>query len=246
MGDGERHIGVLPVISILIVEDDAPLSNGIVLTLKEPERRFEQCFDIASAKALLNAPRVAFDLIILDVNLPDGSGLDFCRWLRETRDVPVLFLTANDTEMDMVAGLETGGDDYVTKPFSLAVLRARVAALLRRGKTRPAQPEATVARIGPFRFDFGRMVFEKNNAAVELSKTEQKLLSLLVQNKGKTLRRETLSEGVWRDGTEYVDENALSVAIRRLRGKLEDDPSNPEYIRTVFGVGYVWAGKTDE
>jgi len=222
--------------NILIVEDDAPLSNGIVLVLQENERQFTQCFDISSAKLQLDKQQ--FDLIILDINLPDGSGLDFCRRIRTFSTVPILFLTANDTELDMVSGLETGGDDYITKPFSLAVLRARVAALLRRSVTFSSQMKIEIDR---FSFDFERMIFEKDNSPVELSKTEQKLLLLLVQNKGHTLTREKLSERIWQDGTEFVDENALSVTICRLRTKLEDDPGNPMYIKTAYGLGYTWA-----
>lgn len=223
---------------ILIVEDDAPLSNGIVLTLQETDRQFTQCFDISSAETQLGKGQ--FDLIILDINLPDGSGLALCRRIRVFSTVPILFLTANDTELDMVSGLETGGDDYITKPFSLAVLRARVNALLRRGSVSQAQ---TKIEINAFSFDFEHMSFHKDNSPIELSKTEQKLLYQLVQNKGQVLTREKLSEHIWPDGTEYVDENALSVAVRRLRSKLEDDPSAPQYIQTVFGLGYTWAVK---
>jgi DNA-binding response OmpR family regulator len=145
-------------------------------------------------------------------------------------------LTANDTELDMVAGLECGADDYVTKPFSLAVFRARVDALLRRGTYGGGKVE-----VGGFVFDFESLRFEKNSQSVELSKTEARLLQILFTNKGQTLTRERLLELIWPDGTEYVDENALSVAVRRLRSKLEDEPSNPKYIRTVHGIGYKWA-----
>jgi DNA-binding response OmpR family regulator len=224
---------------ILIVEDDAVLSSGIALTLKENARHFTQCADISSAKATFLTRQ--FELVILDINLPDGSGLELCRWMRDLSEVPILFLTVNDTEMDIVLGLETGGDDYLTKPFSLAVLRARVSALLRRGGTTAGF--SNKIEIDRFSFDFERMIFEKDGVSIELSKTEQRLLFLLVQNKGQTLSREKLSERVWQNGTDYVDENALSVAIRRLRGKLEDDPSAPAYIKTVFGVGYTWAVK---
>ncbi len=221
---------------ILIIEDDSALSGGIVLALKEHTRQFTQCADITSAKAIFCVN--PFDLVILDIKLPDGNGLDFCQWVRLSSDVPILFLTANDTEMDIVSGLEMGGDDYITKPFSLAVLRARVSVLLRRsGVVR----DRMKVEAGRFLFDFERMIFEKDGVPIELSKTEQRLLYLLVVNKGQTLSRERLSERVWQDGMEYVDENALSVAIHRLRGKLEDDPSNPDYIKTVFGIGYTWA-----
>jgi DNA-binding response OmpR family regulator len=134
---------------ILIVEDDAVLSGGIALTLQEHTRQFTQCHNIESAKSAF--AQQVFDLLILDINLPDGSGLDFCRWVRASSNVPVLFLTANDTEMDIVYGLETGGDDYLTKPFSLAVLRARVSALLRRSVETAAQMKIEMDR---FLFDF--------------------------------------------------------------------------------------------
>ena len=179
-----------------------------------------------------------FDLLILDVNLPDGSGLDLLRQVRAAGDsTPVILLTANDLELDIVAGLELGADDYITKPFSLAVLRARVNTQLRRGGT--AQPERL--ELSGFIFDFGRMSFTKEGVPVELSKREQQLLRLLVENRGQTLTRAALVDRIWTDGAEYVDENALSVTVKRLRDKLEDTPSRPRYIKTVYGLGYTWA-----
>ncbi|MDR0861182.1 MAG: response regulator transcription factor [Oscillospiraceae bacterium] len=222
---------------ILILEDDDALCRGIELALKGADRTFTLCFSLAEARAKLrdDAP----ELFILDVNLPDGSGLDFCAELRAAgNSAPVLMLTANDTELDIVTGLERGADDYVTKPFSLAVLRARVDALSRRG----SHSTAKVAVQG-FAFDFETLRFEKNGQAVELSKTEARLLQALFSNKGQTLTREQLLERIWTDGTEFVDENALSVAVRRLRAKLEDEPSEPRFIVTVHGIGYKWAVK---
>jgi DNA-binding response OmpR family regulator len=220
-------------LTILILEDDTALCKGIELTLKGAEWRFTLCHSIVEARtALVNESP---DLFILDINLPDGSGLAFCAELRTAGNKsPVLMLTANDTELDMVTGLESGADDYVTKPFSLAVLRARVDALLRRGAY------DKIATIDGFMFDFEALRFEKSGQAVELSKTEARLLQLLFANKGQTLSREQLLERIWPDGTEFVDENALSVAVRRLRAKLEADPSNPRYIKTVHGIGYKW------
>ena len=171
--------------------------------------------------------------------LPDGSGLELLRRIRRSSAVPVILLTANDMELDEVTGLESGADDYITKPFSLAVLRARVAAQLRRGK--PESRERL--ELGPFSFDFQTMEFRRDGRAVELSKTEQRLLRVLVENRGRTLPRSLLVDRVWTDGAEYVDENALSVTVKRLRGKLEKDPANPEYIKTVYGIGYTWAVK---
>jgi DNA-binding response OmpR family regulator len=222
-------------LKILILEYDAALCKGMELALKAPGREFLLCHSVDAVKTQLknNSP----DLFILDINLPDGSGLDFCKKLRAGGyTTPILMLTANDTELDMVTGLESGADDYVTKPFSLAVLRARIDALLRRGSHSESKTFS-----GDFMFDFEVMRFEKNGQAIELSKTEARLLQLLFTNKGQTLTRERALSVIWPDGMEYVDENALSVAIRRLRSKLENDPSNPQFIKTVHGIGYKWA-----
>ena len=223
--------------SILISVDDRALGDGLCLALKDPALELTLCRTLSAARSALEAG--SFDLLILDVNLPDGNGLDFLRRLRAgANSVPVILLTANDMETDIVAGLESGADDYVTKPFSLAVLRARVNAQLRRD--RGAVPSGPLVLDG-FSFDFERMEFRRDGRSVDLSKTEQKLLRLLVANRGTTLRRETLIDRVWTDGAAYVDENALSVTVKRLRGKLEDDPSHPRYLKTVYGLGYTWA-----
>ena len=217
---------------ILLLEDDTALGRGIQLALQGPETGVTLVTILAQARETLG--REHFDLLILDVNLPDGSGLEL---LREVRgQVPVILLTANDLETDIVTGLESGAEDYITKPFSLAVLRARVNAQLRRGQRAPR------VELGPFVFDFDRMEFRKDGKALELSKTEQKLLRLLVENRGQTLARGTLVDRIWTDGAEYVDENALSVTVKRLRGKLEENPSAPQYLKTVYGIGYTWAG----
>jgi DNA-binding response OmpR family regulator len=220
---------------IVILEDDTALCKGIELALAAPGRQFSQYSNISQARAAVKLTLP--DLFILDINLPDGSGLDFCTQLKTAGYArPILMLTANDTEMDMVNGLENGADDYITKPFSLAVLRARVDALLRRGSYIKDK-----IRLSGFMFDFEAMRFEKDGQSIELSKTEARLLQTLFTNKGQTVPRERLFELIWRGGTEYVDENALSVAVRRLRAKLENDPSNPKYIKTVHGIGYKWA-----
>ena len=220
---------------ILILEDDIALCKGIELALAAPGREFTLCYSVGDAEAEVRGGPP--DMFILDINLPDGSGLGFCARLRTAGyTAPILMLTANDTELDMVTGLESGADDYVTKPFSLAVLRARIDALARRG------PGSGVKMAADgFVFDFEVMRFEKNGQAVELSKTEARLLQLLFTNKGQTVTRERLLEQIWPDGTEYVDGNALSVSVRRLRAKLEDDPSSPKFVLTVHGIGYKWA-----
>ncbi len=220
---------------LLLVEDDDALGRGIRLALEGGGLRVTVCRTLAEGRRTLEDG--AFDLLILDVNLPDGNGLDFLRTLRRDHATPVILLTANDLETDIVAGLELGADDYITKPFSLAVLRARVHAQLRRGT--PAQTERV--EIDRFSFDFGRMEFQRDGQPVELSKTEQKLLRLLVENRGRTLTRAQLVDRIWTDGAAYVDENALSVTVKRLRDKLEEIPSKPRYIKTVYGLGYTWA-----
>lgn len=220
--------------SVMILEDDADLAEGIRLSLQSDELRFTVCHTIADAKEALKLWR--FDLLIFDINLPDGSGLDFCRELKQKLRVPIALLTAKGMEMDIVRGLESGADDYITKPFSLMVLRARIRALLRRnGEEGRAEYKDSV-----FLFRFETMEFYKNGAVVELSKTEQRILYLLISNRNHILTREKLLEWVWPEGTEYVEDNALSVGIRRLRDKLEDHPSDPSYIKTVYGKGYVW------
>ena len=222
--------------NIIIIEDDTALARGIELALREDSRKFTVCHNLSDAKQALSD--TVFDLMLLDISLPDGTGLDFCREIRDSFPAPIIFITANDTEMDIVAGLELGGDDYITKPFSLAVLRARVNAQLRRGSAREA-----ALRFGNMTFDFERLLFTKNARSIALSKTEQRLLHLLVSNPGQTVTRERLLDYIWPDGGDFVDENALSVAISRLRSKIEDDSSLPAYIKTVRGIGYCWAVK---
>ena len=142
-------------------------------------------------------------------------------------------------EMDVVTGLESGADDYITKPFSLAILRARVNAQLRRNSA----ASYSAVEIDVLSFDFDRMEFCKDGQPIELSKTEQKLLRVLVENRGQTLTRAALVDRIWVDGGEYVDENALSVTVKRLRDKLEEVPSKPQYLKTVYGIGYTWVVK---
>lgn len=187
---------------ILLIEDDQALGRGTALALAGEGREIRVAATLAQGWAALSEGEYA--LVLLDLNLPDGNGLDFLTALRRTSGVPVLILTANDLESDQVAGLELGADDYVTKPFS---------------------------------FDFERLRFMRNGTEVELSKTEQRLLRLLVEHRGQTLTREQLLDRVW-DGGEFVDANALSVAVKRLRDKLTDAP-----IKTVYGLGYTWEEK---
>lgn len=219
---------------IQIVEDDRALSDGIVLALKEPDLEFVQDVTVKAARASFGEKQP--ELIILDVNLPDGSGYDYLKWVRERSQLPVLVLTANDMEMDEVMGLTLGADDYMAKPFSLAVLRARIQALMRRGRSQSAY----VYEEDDFLFDFGSLVFLRKGQPLSLSVNEQRLLRLFVENRGRVLTRNILIDRLWSDGGEYVDENALSVTVNRLRSKLEDKKGGISYIKTIYGQGYMW------
>lgn len=215
---------------LIIVEDDKSLNQGLCKALADQNRQVISCQNIRSAREQLALGGAA--LVLLDINLPDGNGLDFLQEIKATSpSLPVIMLTANDTDMDIVEGLEKGADDYITKPFSLSVLRARVNARLRQTTDSAAEQ---LHENGKFYFDFDHMHFTVNGNAVELSKTEQKLLRLFVENQGTTLSRSFLVDRIWTDGAEYVDENALSVTVKRLRDKLDAQ----EHIKTIYGIGY--------
>lgn len=230
---------------ILIIEDDKGLNAGIAIGLGNETYHFTGCSTLEEARAAIHT--ADFDLVILDLNLPDGSGYDLLREYRRRSDSPVLILTANDLEVNEVMGFELGANDYVTKPFSLAVLRARIENLLKISASRQtdARGSDTRARSRLFYQDESLLLdpvhlrFEKDGHEISLSRTEQRLLLKLLENRGNTVPRERLLETIW-DDTEYVDENALSVAVSRLRAKLEDIPSKPVHILNVYGIGYVW------
>ena len=220
---------------ILIIEDDETLNEGIAMTLEEEETLVFRADCLKEGKRLFEEQQP--DLILLDVNLPDGDGFTFCKELRQQSDVSIIFLTANDMELDIVRGLEMGGDDYITKPFSLMVLRARVRTVLRRrsesheaGKT---AKKSDLFYSGDLVLDFDNMSFTKGGQPVLLSRIEQKLLKLLVQNRGQTLSKELLMDKVW--GDEFVEDHALTVTIKRVRDKLQTGQ-----IKSIYGIGYTW------
>lgn len=219
---------------IQIIEDDRALSDGIVIALQDNNTQFIQDIDIKSAKESFH--NNVIDLIILDINLPDGNGYDYLQWVRSISELPVLILTANDMEMDEVRGLSLGADDYMTKPFSLAVLRARIQALARRNTNHLS---AAYQEDG-FLFDFDKMEFYRDGKELVLSVNEQRLLRILLQNKGQILSRNTLEEALWGIDSDFLDENTLSVTINRLRSKLEDKNTGFSYIQTIYGQGYRW------
>ena len=217
---------------ILIVEDDNTLNSGLCKALREEGRRIVSCESIAEARDQLSLDTVSF--VLLDVNLPDGNGLELLREIKTLNpEIPVILLTANDTDRDIVTGLEQGADDYITKPFSLSVLRARVNTQLRKAQRSTGDG---VFSDNAYVFDFNSMAFTVEGRQVELSKTEQRLLRILTDNSGLTVKRDVLIDRLWTDGAEYVDENALSVTVKRLRDKL----SAQDKIKTVYGIGYIW------
>ncbi len=218
--------------NILIVEDDLTLRTGIMYGLRDDTYNLYQASNIDEARNIYESNEI--NLVILDINLPDGSGLDLLKEIREKDNVSIIILSANDMETDIVVGLEMGANDYISKPVSLMILRARVKVQLRK------DGEQDIFCKGSLKLDFAKMLFSKGNNVIELSKTEQKLLRVLVENSGITLTRSLLIDKVWTSGSEYVDENALSVSIKRLRDKLEDTPTQPNYIKTVYGLGYTW------
>ncbi|MDE7331159.1 MAG: response regulator transcription factor [Lachnospiraceae bacterium] len=221
---------------ILVVEDDRGLREGIELALRREEFAFFLCESMEKAREELRAGD-DFDLILLDINLPDGSGYDLLKEVKSRGDIPVIILTANDLEMDEVRGLELGAEDYITKPFSLMVLRARIDKVLKNAGDRGKKH---VYRFDDLLFSFDEMQIKKGEEEIILSRTELKLLQLLVENKNIVLGRETLIDRIWTDGAEYVDENALSVAVGRLRNKLKEKGEG--HLQTVYGKGYVWKG----
>ena len=224
-------------IQIVIVEDDKDLSAGLCRALKDESRSIVSCENLKSAREQIFLTNPA--LILLDINLPDGNGLDLVKEIRDkSLSFPIILVSANDTDADIVKGLELGADDYVTKPFSLSVLRARVNTQLRKSESLVGSDSVS---IDDYFFDFERMIFKADGEEISLSKTEQRLLKMLVSNQGVTLSRDDLIDRLWTDGAEFVDENALSVAIKRLRDKL----NAKDYIKTVYGLGYMWV-KNDE
>ena len=222
---------------LLIVEDDPTLGEGIRLALQAPELRPQLCRSLADAGELLS--RRSFDLLILDINLPDGNGLDLLRALRRESEVPVILLTANDLETDIVAGLELGADDYITKPFSIEELLARIRAALRNKAEGAAEVPGQVGKLmaGPLTMDVDRHEVSVNGQEVELTRREFDLLRYLLENKEKVVTREVLLDNVW--GFDFVGEtNTVDVYIRFLRSKI-DERFHIKLIHTVRGVGYV-------
>lgn len=221
---------------IFFVEDDLSLIHGLSFALRQ------QGYEIVNARTCLEAETLwqddSYDLVILDVTLPDGSGYDLCRLIRQSSKVPILFLTAADEETDVIMGLDIGGDDYITKPFKLAIFLSRVNALLRRsGDFR--QPDDTLQSGGITVHQLTREVI-KDGTPVELTASEYKLLCFFLEHSNLVLSPEQILGRLWDCEQNYIDSSTLTVYIRRLRAKIEDDPSSPKRIITVRRMGYKW------
>ena len=218
--------------TILIIEDDPGIMRGLSLTLKK-ER-----YNILSAgcgRSALPLLKKDLQLIILDINLPDTTGFDLCRKIRKDSSVPIIFLTARDSEMDQLRGYTLGCDDYITKPFSSTLLILKIKALLKR----TGKGETIIIR-GNFEYHRDKNVLYKNGDNISLSSTEMKLFILFITNTGIVLTKDVIIERIWGCENKIVEENTLTVTVNRLRKKIEDDHKNPIYIKTLFGIGFYW------
>lgn len=222
---------------IMLLEDDLSLIDGLSYALNK------QGWNITVAKTVTEAIRLwrgaAFDLLILDVSLPDGNGFDFCKNVRQVSDVPILFLTASDEETNVVMGLDIGGDDYVTKPFKLGVLISRINALLRRGRGTLGADDSLDSNGITLSLMQGQAF--KNHQNLELTSVEYRLLCYFMRNPNRILTKEQIYGQLWDCDDNFVDDNTLSVYIRRLRLKIEDNPERPRKIITVRRMGYKWS-----
>lgn len=223
---------------IFFVEDDLSLMGGLSFALKKQGYDVEAARTFAQAKQIWQEGR--YDLVILDVTLPDGSGFDLCREIRQHSRVPILFLTAADEETDVTLGLDIGGDDYVTKPFKLAIFLSRVNALLRRsGQFEMKNEELSSHGV---RVDRLKGEVYKGQEKIDLTAGEYKLLCLLMENPDQILSPEQILGRLWDWEEHYIENKTLSVYIRRLRAKIEENPGSPQRILTVRGMGYKWNG----
>ena len=222
--------------NILLLEDDLSLINGLSFAFKK------RGFELVVARTLKEADSLwmdgKYDLLVLDVSLPDGTGFEFCKKVRQVSKVPIIFLTAADEEMNIIMGLDIGGDDYITKPFKLGVLVSRVNALLRRAKdfsSADTQLESNGMKV----LLLQGQAF-KNGKLLDLTAAEYKLLCLFMKNPNMVLTKEQILDKLWDCDGNYIDSSTLTVYMRRLRIKIEDNPSEPQMLLTVRGMGYKW------
>lgn len=217
---------------IFLLEDDKILNKGISIALQKDNHTVTSAYSFIEALNLYD--KKSYDLFLLDINLPDGNGMKFCQKIRETMDIPVLFLTANDTEEDMLLGFSAGCDDYIAKPFSIEVLRKKVMAVLKRSGKKCNKK----FRYKNLEIDTEKCLVVMNDENIHLTSTEYRLLEYLALNKGRVVTKDMLLENIWDINGDFVDDNTVRVNIKRLRQKLHDEQQ--EYIITVFGMGYTF------
>lgn len=221
---------------ILIVEDNIALSTGLSFDLERESYKVDTVCSSGQAREAVR--KTEFDLIVLDINLPDGSGFELCRWIKELRDIPLIFLTACDMEKDTIKGFELGADDYITKPFSVGIFRRRVAAVLKRCEK---ENMGNVYNDGYLMVNFDKLMVIRENKTFMLTSSEYRLMKIFVANSGKVLTRQILLQKLWDNDGNFVDEHALTVNVNRLRNKIEN--KGHKYIKTVYGMGYMWVGE---
>lgn len=218
---------------ILIVEDDRAMNDGMAFALEREGYCPHSAYSLKEAEKCL---KEKMSLILLDINLPDGDGRDFLKNILVGQPVPVLLLTARDSEDDMLKGYSAGCDDYIIKPFSMSVLIMKIGAVLKRSGGSSRQMYAAGGLI----YDFESKILQKSGAEVSLTALETNLLETFLHYKGIVLTREILLDKIWDAKERYVEDRTLNVAIRRLRKKIENNPEEPKHIKTVFGIGYKW------
>ncbi|MFO7296782.1 MAG: response regulator transcription factor [Clostridia bacterium] len=218
---------------LLLVEDDEAIAVGLEYSLSQEGFEVITCYNAASAMERIASEY--FDFAIIDISLPDGNGFDVCKKLKEKGDTPVIFLTARDDEGSVVMGLDMGADDYITKPFRLRELHSRIRAVLRRANK---LSEDHIINIGGLTVNLAEGKVKKNGREVFLTALEYRLLLTLISNRGQVLTRDQLLQSIWDVSGDFVNDNTLTVYIKRLREKIEDDPQNPTIIKTVRGIGY--------
>ena len=221
---------------LLLLEDDLSLMNGLSFAFQKAGHDLDVARTLREAEGLWQEGK--YDLLVLDVSLPDGSGFEFCKQVREVSQVPIIFLTASDTETSIIMGLDMGGDDYITKPFKLAVLLSRINAILRRSQRFQKDPKELSSNGITLQLLEGRAY--KNGVPLELTAAEYKLLRFFMEQPGVILSAEKIMGRLWDCDGNFVDGNTLAVYIRRLRAKIEDDPTRPTRIVTVRRMGYKW------
>lgn len=221
---------------ILLVEDDRTIALGLEYSLKQEGYEPLLCHNVASATEVINHKMDEIDLCLFDLNLPDGSGYDLCQLVKKRKDIPVIFLTAYDDEVNVVMGLDMGADDYITKPFRIRELMSRINSVHRR-YYRHTQPTDKI-EIGNIIINLLEGIVYKSGKEIVLTALEYRLFLIFANHIGQVLTRTQLLDRIWDVGGDFVNDNTLTVYIKRLREKLEDDPHNPTMIQTVRGVGY--------